>query len=83
MTKAELRAWRKRLGMSRREAAEALGLSASQWERYEMGYTRTASGNTPTPIPLALELACLAYEAGFTSYDGRGVQLTLRAVRNY
>lgn len=62
MTGSDLRAWRKRLGLSGREAAIKLGLGQSTLELYERGerYDRAH----PVVIPETVALACAAIEAG-------------------
>lgn len=53
MTAADLRAWRKRLGWTQREAAQALGLSHTHYCKLEAG---TYS------IKQSIELACRLLE---------------------
>ena len=62
MLPADLRAWRKRLGLTQAAAANALGLSESRIRDYEIGVTR--GQGTPAPIPKTVALACVAVEAG-------------------
>lgn len=50
MTAAQLSAWRKRLGYSKTEAAEALGCHRNALAGWEAG---------KNPIPKYIELACL------------------------
>lgn len=54
MTPADLRAFRKRLGLTQTEAAEAMGLTKQAIYLYESGRN---------PIPRLVELACEAIEA--------------------
>jgi len=54
MTATSLRAWRKRLGLSQRDAAEALGVSLRQYSDYERGIAEV-------PQTVALACAALAY----------------------
>ena len=70
MTKEEFKAWRDHMGWSRREAAEALGISQGSVELYELGHRRD-NGN-PMPVPKAIELACAALAQGIRSYSGPG-----------
>jgi DNA-binding XRE family transcriptional regulator len=49
MTPATFAAWRKRLGLTQKQAADALGCSLRSISNYEGGHW---------PIPLAIELAC-------------------------
>lgn len=60
MTPDDLRAWRKRLGLSQVQAATALGLSVSRIIDYERGTTR--GRENAAPIPRVVELACAAIE---------------------
>jgi transcriptional regulator with XRE-family HTH domain len=60
MTHTDLAALRERLGMTRREMAEELGISASRLLDYEIGYTR--GRRTPAPIPKAIQLALVEIE---------------------
>jgi len=54
MSSAELIAWRERMGITKGEAAKALGLSPNGYGAYERGYY----GSCPRPIPRHVELAC-------------------------
>jgi transcriptional regulator with XRE-family HTH domain len=56
---ATLRDWRKRLGLSQREAGDALGLSLRAVQNYE-------SGERDIPKPVAL--ACAAVALGLKEY---------------
>jgi transcriptional regulator with XRE-family HTH domain len=58
MTPQSFRAWRKGLGMSQREAAEALGISMSSVQLYERGSRR--EDGRPVEIPKTVALACSA-----------------------
>jgi transcriptional regulator with XRE-family HTH domain len=53
MTFAEFEAWRTRLNLSRKDAADALGINRNQPRRYEEG--------TPIPRTVALAAAAIAY----------------------
>lgn len=55
MTPAGFHSWRTRMGFNRSQAAEALGLSRNQPQRYEDGIV---------PIPLYIALACAALAYG-------------------
>ncbi len=59
MTADELRALRKRLGMTQVQLAEALGLSASSISNYE------GARSWGLPIPRVVVLACETLEAHF------------------
>jgi transcriptional regulator with XRE-family HTH domain len=53
MTRAELKAWRKRLGLSQEKAAAALGVDRSTVAKWETGRA---------PISKVVALACRAVE---------------------
>lgn len=55
MTSTSLRAWRKRLNLSQRAAAEALGVSLRQYSDYERGVA---------DVPHTVALACAAVAYG-------------------
>jgi transcriptional regulator with XRE-family HTH domain len=61
MEKDGFKAWRKRMRLRQQGAAEALGVSRSSVQLYEMGRQ---------PIPRPVELACAALARGVTKYDG-------------
>ncbi len=54
-------AWRERLGLSQRDAAEALGLSLTAYQEHERG--RSFRGRPREPSK-AILLACAAIERG-------------------
>ena len=60
MTGPEFLAWRQRLSLSRKRAAEALGMSESQIVDYEAGHKRGT--DRAAPIPRVVALACQALE---------------------
>ena len=69
MTPKQFAAWRKRMGYSYTDAADALGISRRQVIRYEKGEKPepgNPSGTVDVVIPRVLELACKAIEAGLT-----------------
>ena len=61
MTPAELTAWRSRLGLTAKAAAEALGLSINGYAAYERGYVEMTAlgcnGKAQRPIPKHVEYA--------------------------
>jgi transcriptional regulator with XRE-family HTH domain len=61
MTPANLTAWRQRLGLTKAQAAEALGISYSMYRYYEAG--RREDGRS-VEIPRAIALACSALAFG-------------------
>ena len=72
MTPERFRAWRKRLGLKQKEAADRLGLKKRMIQYYEKG----ARDGRPVEIPLAVRLACYAISAGITDFDGRATART-------
>jgi DNA-binding XRE family transcriptional regulator len=62
MTCEDLRAWRKWMRWSQRNAAEALGISRASFQFYEAG---------KLPVSRPVELACYALARGIRSYNGR------------
>jgi transcriptional regulator with XRE-family HTH domain len=59
MTGIELRAFRKRLGLTQALFAQTLGISVSQLINYERGYDRHPPQRACV-IPRLVELACMA-----------------------
>lgn len=53
----QLRDWRRRIGLTQRDAADRLGVSRRQYQAYEAG----------TPIPWTVVLATRAISAGLDS----------------
>ncbi len=62
MTPDEIREWRKRLGLTRRAAAEALGVSLSMVSLYEGKWT--PGPGRAGEIPKTVRLAMASIEAG-------------------
>ena len=62
MTPADYTAWRTRLRLNKRQAAEALGASRNACTGYEQGRER---------IPLYVALACSAVAMGLPPYGQR------------
>ena len=60
MTSQELLQWRKRMGVSQRDAAKALGVAFTTYQEMERG--RRFRDNRPAPINQRTELACFALE---------------------
>ena len=65
MKAAILRQWRDRLGLSQREAADALGLSLRGYQYYEAG---------ERDIGRHIALACSAVAFGLPPFDGQPPQ---------
>jgi len=61
VTNEEFKKWRKELGYSQADAAEALGLSKGSIENYERGYR--LDNQSTVYIPRVVELACKAVMA--------------------
>lgn len=57
-----LHAWRERVGMTQRQAAEALGMALNNYQRLERG--RDWNTDRETAIDRRTELACIAIERG-------------------
>jgi len=76
MTPEQFRNWRENLGWSRREAAEALGLSQGSVELYELG-KRKDDGRS-VAIPKNVELACAALMLGIQGWPEPKRSLTSR-----
>lgn len=67
MTSQQFVAWRQALGMSKRAAADALGLSVPSIYNYEQGFRR--EDGRPVRIPRAIALACAALAHGLAPWD--------------
>ena len=66
MNPADFKCWRKWMGLSQKEAAEALGLKRRVVQYYEKG---ERDGET-VKIPLSVRLACKALADGAADYHG-------------
>lgn len=66
MTPGEFKVWRKSLGLSQREAAEALGLKNRIVQYYEKG----ERDGDKVKIPKHVRLACYALSLGVGDYHG-------------
>ncbi|HAH11504.1 MAG TPA: hypothetical protein DCL54_18355 [Alphaproteobacteria bacterium] len=62
----DFKRWRKSLGWSQKEAAEALGLKRRVVQYYEKG----ERDDQPVKIPRTVRLACYALTLGIEDYDG-------------
>jgi len=71
---ADFKSWRKWMGLSQKEAAEALGLKRRVVQYYEKG---ERDGET-VKIPRSVRLACKALADGATDYHGPS-ELELKA----
>ena len=61
MSPEQFKAWRKHMGFSQQEAAEALGASRRALQNYE---------KSEEAMPRTIELACAALALGIRSYEG-------------
>ena len=68
MTPRKFKRWRKRLKLSQKEAAEALGLKPRMIQYYEKG----ERNGEKVKIPKTVRLACYAIDQGMDDYDGGG-----------
>lgn len=66
MTPESFKAWRKSLGLSQKEAAEALGLKRRIVQYYEKG----VRDGEAVEVPRTVRLACYALLAGCDDYRG-------------
>lgn len=66
MEPQDFRKWRKSLGMSQKDAADALGLKRRMIQYYEKG----ERDGEPVQIPLSVALACYALSVGVVNYRG-------------
>ena len=66
MQPGAFRGWRKSLGLSQKEAAEALGLKRRVVQYYEKG----ERDGEPVTIPKTVRLACFALSEGCEDYAG-------------
>ncbi|WP_337998003.1 helix-turn-helix transcriptional regulator [Oleispirillum naphthae] len=66
MDAKQLKAWRKNLGLSQKEAAEALGLKRRIFQYYEKG----ERDGEAVKVPKTVRLACWALAHGVTDYLG-------------
>ena len=66
MHPADFKRWRKSLGLSQKEAANALGLKRRMVQYYEKG----ERDGDAVVIPVSVRLACYAIAQGITDYRG-------------
>ncbi|MBK1664021.1 XRE family transcriptional regulator [Rhodospirillum rubrum] len=66
MTPADFKHWRKLLGLSQKEAAEALGLKRRVVQYYEKG----ERDGDEVSVPKIVRLACWALQSGISDYRG-------------
>ena len=63
---SEFKAWRHKLKLKQKEAADRLGLKKRMIQYYEKG----DRDGRPVKIPLYVSLACYAVTEGVTGFDG-------------
>lgn len=66
MSPRQFRHWRKKLGLSQKEAAKALGLKARMVQYYEKGERE----GKMVEVPLSVRLACWSVQNGVADFDG-------------
>ena len=66
MSPQQFKRWRKGLGLSQKEAAEALGLKRRMIQYYEKG----ERDGEPVTVPRSVRLAAWALSQGVADYDG-------------
>ena len=66
MNAAQFRAWRGRMKLKQKEAAEALGIKKRMLQYYEKGVRE----GRPVKIRKSIRLACYAVSQGVTDFDG-------------
>ena len=66
MSPQSFKRWRKSLGLSQKEAAEALGLKRRMIQYYEKG----ERDGEPVTVPRSVRLAAWALSEGVSDFDG-------------
>lgn len=66
MTPGQFKRWRKQMGFSQKDAADALGLKRRVLQYYEKG----ERDGKKVQIPLSISLACYALSQGVEDFDG-------------
>ena len=69
MSPEAFKRWRKKLGLSQKQAAKALGLKLRIIQYYEKG----KRDGKPIEIPKSVRLACQALVTGIMDFDGHDV----------
>ena len=67
MQPSDFKRWRKTLGLSQKQAAQALGLKRRMIQYYEKG----ERDGDKVEVPKAVGLACYALSVGITDYRAR------------
>ncbi len=73
MEPADFKKWRKSMGLSQKEAANALGLKRRMIQYYEKG----ERDGEKVKIPRTVRLACFALTKGIADYHGPNRKLEL------
>jgi len=68
MSSRDFKRWRKGLGLSQKEAAQALGLKRRILQYYEKG----ERNGKPVTVPKYVRLACFAITQGCEDFSGPG-----------
>ncbi len=71
MSADAFKAWRRKLGLSQKEAAKALGLKLRIIQYYEKGQR----DGKAIVIPRSVRLACQALMTGILDYDGQTISV--------
>jgi len=66
VTPGQFKRWRKQMGFSQKDAADALGLKRRVLQYYEKG----ERDGKKVQIPLSISLACYALSQGVEDFDG-------------
>jgi len=67
MTNEQFKTWRQKMGLTQKQAADALGISLQALGNYERGYRY--EDERSVKIPLVVDLACAAIAAGLMPYS--------------
>lgn len=67
MSPDQFRAWRRKLGLKQKDAADLLGLKKRMIQYYEKG----ARDGKPVTIPKSVRLSCYAISIGIADFDGK------------
>lgn len=72
MTPHDLRLWRLDMGLEQKEAAAALRMKLSTYQKYEREMRNVGGGTKPTVVPDVVALACAAVKAKLKPYRPPG-----------
>lgn len=68
MTPHDLRLWRLDMGLEQKDAAAALLMKLSTYQKYEREMRNVGGGKKPTVVPDVVALACAAVKAKLKPY---------------